>query len=70
MSHDIRLVRPCTWDTIGLISSVSTIGLIFSVSPKSHVQIFLQIRELPMGSSVSGILTILFMDTLEKKAVT
>ena len=32
--------------------------------------IFLQIKGLPMGSSVSGILAILFMDTLEKKAVT
>ena len=32
--------------------------------------IYLQTRGLPMGSSVSGILAILFMDTLERKTLT
>lgn len=33
-------------------------------------KIFQQIRGLPMGSSLSGIMAILFMDTLEKRALT
>ena len=43
--------------------------IVTSLTCFSHSNVFCQIEGLPMGSSVSGILAILFMDKLERMAL-